>query len=299
MPGLGLPQRLAPSDSTCDRPIVTFDFSPLGSFAQFSRWQEGLSWGPDQTWSVAFGPGVVDHLVAGLRHYSAKAARSRPGKAEPFAVVAGCVPWLTSETVVDELVSVSGGVCIAVDKGGVSPAVRRLMQTGSGMRQGCLAGLLEYGEANEHGEAPVIGPYDRMPGDAAIGPVRLVGYRKTSGGRSVPLLHAKLMVVGCSWIWENDGGGWDEHFTPIAAWTGSANWTVMAGKHLELGLWTEDPAFCSHAWEFVSDVMAFSEPFHSGAAGPEPSLVPVTWDDDAFVELLQEMRDGYGPKDDF
>lgn len=256
-----------------------------------------MAWGPDDAWIATFGPNVVEHLVAGVKHFCSKAAGSRPGKAEPFAVVAGCVPWLTSVELVDALAKVGGGVCVAVDKGGVGSAVRQLNDSASGMRQGCFDGLLEYGEADETGAGPVIGPYSRMPGDEAIGPVRLVGYRKTSSGSKLPLLHAKLLVVGCSWIWENDGGGWDELFTPVAAWTGSANWTYMSAKHLEIGLWTEDPAFCAQAWRFVSDVIAFSEPFDSRAAGPEPTLVPATWDNDAFVEVMREMRDGYEPED--
>ncbi len=54
-------------------------------------------------------------------------------------------------------------------------------------------------------------------------------------------------------------------------WWGSANWTTASPQHLETGFWSDDEALVAHAKDFVSSVIAFSEPWDSAAVGPEPN----------------------------
>jgi hypothetical protein len=113
-----------------------------------------------------------------------------------------------------------------------------------------------------NGERLVVGPYTpRQQIEHVIEPVRIAGWR---GGRNNPILHAKILVMGR--IELRDYGhpdyGSDERleFQPTAVWWGSANWTEGSRNHLEVGSVTYDAEFMSAATDFVSDVIAFSEP---------------------------------------
>ncbi|ODO50070.1 hypothetical protein A5N54_13020, partial [Streptococcus pneumoniae] len=84
-------------------------------------------------------------------------------------------------------------------------------------------------------------------------------------------------------------------FEPRTVWWGSANWTVRAGSHLEVGFACDDPTLVEEATAFVADVIAFSEPIDTTCAGPEPNLVQVEFDDAAMAEAMEEMAE---PDDD-
>ena len=47
---------------------------------------------------------------------------------------------------------------------------------------------------------------------------------------------------------------------------------MASKKHVELGLWINDPRLVSEATEFVSQLIGLSEPFTSKARIPTPEL---------------------------
>lgn len=98
-------------------------------------------------------------------------------------------------------------------------------------------------------------------------------------------------------VYDPDNGYGEEvlDFEPRTVWWGSANWTVRAGSHLEVGFACDDPTLVEEATAFVADVIAFSEPIDTTCAGPEPNLVQVEFDDAAMAEAMEEMAE---PDDD-
>jgi hypothetical protein len=73
---------------------------PLGDYEPFRRWSgKPRAWGPEGAgWQAWFGGKVVDGLCEVLdEHLTARRGREM----RPAAI--GCVPWLTSEAVVDRL----------------------------------------------------------------------------------------------------------------------------------------------------------------------------------------------------
>ena len=204
---------------------------PIGTQNFAGRLDWSAAWGPDATWRAAFGGGaVLDELTTGIRSFWGEEHRRYPAKAEPWPLAIGCVPWLTSRTVVDALIEL-GPVCIAVDKSNWGAKqhhrrqVQRLNDEAHGVWQRIIPRLDTMGPRDSRGDAPLIHPSSGMPGNREIGPVRLVGWSKEPTGRIRPLLHAKLLVLCIAWTWENDGGGWDDLLTPLWVWSGSANWT--------------------------------------------------------------------------
>ncbi len=129
-----------------------------------------------------------------------------------------------------------------------------------------------------------------------LGPVRALGWLRED---RKPLLNAKLLVLGhlALNVYDPDNGYGEEvlDFEPRTVWWGSANWTVRAGSHLEVGFACDDTTLVEEATAFVADVIAFSEPIDTTCAGPEPNLVQVEFDDAAMAEAMEEMAE---PDDD-
>ncbi len=75
-----------------------------------------------------------------------------------------------------------------------------------------------------------------------LGPVRALGWLRED---RKPLLNAKLLVLGhlALNVYDPDNGYGEEvlDFEPRTVWWGSANWTVRAGSHLEVGFACDDP----------------------------------------------------------
>jgi hypothetical protein len=85
----------------------------------------------------------------------------------------------------------------------------------------------------EDGEVPVVGPSSpiRTPW---LPELRTVGYRET-GNRLVPILHAKMLLLGELWRHDEDDFGIADMtgFRPQRLWLGSVNGT--ASSRLGLG----------------------------------------------------------------
>jgi hypothetical protein len=268
------------------------DFSPLGSYEEFTRWTgQARSWRAGGMTQVNFGGDVLAGLTDGIAGHVLAVGRQFPAKAEAIPVALGCVPWLDSAEVVDALITV-GHQLVVVSKGiRQRSATDRLKDEGSGVNQSWLPGLADYGPLDEDGIPPVIDPASGIPGNRLLEAVRVVGWKK-GGKHAPPLLHAKLCILGAHYIWEGDHGEFNEHFRPMRVWLGSANWTTGSAGHLEFGLWSDDPQLAAVTLEFFCDLVRFSEPYSAATVGPEPELVAATWDDEAFADYAAEYGRG-------
>jgi hypothetical protein len=235
---------------------------------------------------VTYGAGVLPDLIDGLWELPALAAEAMPSKAEVRPAVIGCVYRLTSPEVISALLPLD--CCIVVDRQQrAREPLERLHRDGEGLSSMYFRGFQDVSVPDADGRVPVIGPGSPMPDPLALGPVRAAGW--TEARRSRPLVHVKMLLAGRTWVWEDDWGQEQFHFTPLRTWLGSAIWTSLAPSHLEFGLWSDDPKLMAANQRFLLDVVRFSQPLESVTDGPEPELVDADWDNEAFAEYVAEM----------
>jgi hypothetical protein len=141
----------------------------------------------------------------------------------------------------------------------------------------------------ENGKPAVVGPGTSVD-EGAMQTIRTLGHRRT-GQRMVPIVHAKLVLLGHLW-WSDEGPlGHVEDvigFTPLRLWVSSANFTRASRDNLEFGFWTEDSQLVQGAERFLVNLMGASERLDPDSDRPEPDLTPVEYDDAAMVEACAE-----------
>lgn len=266
-----------------DFPQPSYD--PLASHHVFKRWAAASPWSAG---TIAFG-GVVDPLVDGVAEFARRPRKDTYRRWEHSAAV-GCVPWMNNERMTAALASVDF-TCIVTHKGASDRRAAEVLQAqGNPIPIVYLPGFDDMAKPEPDGRRPIVVP-SGLVGETVeqLGPVRAAGWR---GDRRAPLLHAKLLVLGDAVGWDSDEfPDWGVHFRfkPQLAWLGSANWTKGATQHLEFGLWTTDPSLVDYTFQFVLDVIRFSEPFDTTTDHPEPELVDAEWDEGAFREAAAEM----------
>lgn len=268
---------------------------PLGEYGPFRRWSgKPRAWGPDGAgWQAWFGGKVIDALCEVLdEHLAARRGRDM----RPAAI--GCVPWLTSEAVVDRLLKLDS-CCVVIDKGASAYALGEL-NAQSGFPNGAISRLAEMMPADANGAAPLtIGP--GTPREATwheIEAVRVAGWRREG---HKPLVHAKLLVLGeIGWVtYDTPYGEYEDYrFEPQRVWWGSANWTEASSSHLEVGFVSDDPKLVDEAEGFVADMIAFSEPMTTQCPGPEPNLVEVGYDNEAMAQWAAEVDEAHEDYDE-
>lgn len=138
----------------------------------------------------------------------------------------------------------------------------------------------------ENGQAPVTGPFSPVPAPW-LPALRTVGYRKT-GDRLVPILHAKMLLLGELWWHDEDDFGPADvtGFRPQRLWLGSANGTASSRANLEFGTWHTDPVLLGEAARFLGGLLCHSEDLDPDLHDLEPDLVEPDYDDAAFAEAL-------------
>jgi hypothetical protein len=213
--------------------------------------------GPEEGNRAFFGRDVLSGLIEGIEDF----AEERQPRWKQFRslgpVLLGCTPWITDGPFIDALGKLAGA-CIVIRKAGRGPnelrklePLRALNERTPGLPIEAFAylGGLAY---KVDGERRVIGPYDRM-GDEYVPTIRTIGYR-TRGGSLLPMLHAKLALLGHMW-WHDEGPlGHVEDVIGFKAkrlWISSANFTALSRLHLEFGLWTEDRVLVQGAEDFL------------------------------------------------
>lgn len=271
---------------------------PLGEYPQFGP-SRPLPWGERPGWTITFGTGVIPNLVEGIRAHADTAAGDHSQRFWPATAAVGCVPYFTSRAVADALLSLDA-CCVVVDKQAQrSPALASLAaRAGGGLSSHYLYELNDLTAPDENGSGPTVGPYSSWPDPVELGPVRLAGWTRDPSGASRPQLHAKMLLLGITVVSEGEFGEEVPEFVPQRTWLGSANWTWSASGHLEYGIWCDDPTLIDHNRRFLADVLRFSEPWESATEGPQPQLVDIEFDDDAFREYVAEHGADIGDEED-
>lgn len=214
-------------------------------------------------------------------------------------VVLGCAMAMDDPELMEALEEVASA-CVVITKQQRSrhaqPKWARLEEFSRSHDRGLLAWAfpeLEGLAPHVNGRPRVVGPYDpdwRRHMD--VGGVREVGFRR-SGDHLVPIVHAKLLLLGDVWSVEQDADDYrlvEARFVPTRLWLGSANFTAASRRSLEVGLWTDDPDLMGVARQFLVGLIARSEPLGSGPDHPWPEFLPVDYDHDAFVEADLDQR---------
>lgn len=141
------------------------------------------------------------------------------------------------------------------------------------------------------GQPQILGPHSPTP-NHMFPPLRTLGYRRV-GDDYVPLLHAKLMLLG-ELIWMEDeefGLGDITRFESRKLWIGSANGTWWSRSSLEMGCWQAQPELLSSAKDFLARILANSENLDPDADTMEPELAAPIYDDVAMAEATALLDD--------
>jgi hypothetical protein len=248
------------------------------------------------TGQAAFGLDVLAKLIEGLEEELAAPPRFRSlGKA-----ALGCAMWMDDPELIDVLDRMTN-VCVVVRKQTRErykrpdvAMLKQLAETG-GLSQRAFPELAELAPRAEDGQPAVVGPFGPDQSDGVISGVRELGFRPVSSRKFVPIVHAKILLVGELW-WH------DEHpsghvadmmgFRPHKLWVGSANFTTRSRSSLEVGMWTTDPTMLTAARDWLLALIEMSEPLATGADTLQPEYLPVDYDDGAIREYMAET--GWG-----
>jgi len=140
------------------------------------------------------------------------------------------------------------------------------------------------------GEPALIGPYDR-PDDTVVPTIRTLGWRKTRN-ENVPIVHAKLALLGHLWWHDEDGLGMVTDVIGFSArrlWISSANFTRSSRHSLEFGFWTEEQSLLEGAERFLVQLMGSSEGVDPESDAFRPDLAPYEFDDEAMAGALADF----------
>ncbi|MBM7510261.1 hypothetical protein JOE61_004075 [Nocardioides salarius] len=242
---------------------------------------------------AVFGLNVLDRLVSELE--KAAALRRTERMWGPAAI--GCAMFMDDPELIAVLEKMANA-CVVITK---QPArnydkpqaeTLRQLSTTTGLAQRAFHELSEVAPL-EHGRPLLIGPWSRDWDTHELGAVREVGFRKV-GERLVPILHAKMMLLGhMYWTDEHPAGGVADiiGFRAERLWIGSANFTRSSRQSLEMGTWTTDPIMLRAARDWLLSLVAISEPFGTGPEEMRPELVEVEYDDDAMREAMASQAE--------
>lgn len=146
----------------------------------------------------------------------------------------------------------------------------------------------------------MLGQYTPVGGHT-VSSVRVAGRSRDRPGQVLPLVHAKLLVLGVVHETDEHPAGYVDDwrfFEPRRVWLGSANLTHNSRRGLEFGLWSTDTQLAEHALRFMADLLAYSEPLGSTAANPNPEYDAVEFDEEAMREAYAALLGEPGPDED-
>lgn len=258
----------------------------------FPAWADGhvsLS-GADEAY---FGRDVLKGLVHGIE----EAVQVPTTERRWGAALLGCVMWMDDPELITALRKLAN-VCVVVTK-----QPHRKYQHESFLALDALArekGLAQeaYPELHDfalaRGGSPLtVGPATPPWWEEGIPAVRELGFRNV-GKRLVPIVHAKIALLG-HMVWTDEhpsGYPVDElHFSADRLWVGSANFTRSSRSSLEMGVWLSDPHLIDAARRFLLTLISQSEPLGRGPDEPDPELLPVEYDNAAFMAYAEETKE--------
>jgi hypothetical protein len=251
-----------------------------------------------------FGTNVLRGLTEGIHEFLQDPDQRWSQYRSLGPAILGCVPWLDDPELLDSIEAFPAP-CVVINKldrktrPARVDARTRLAREGGGFPADIFASLTSLASRYD-GPVPVLGPHSARPPEVRIQSIRTFGYRKT-GSRPVPLLHAKMFLLGHLW-WhdESDAPGVVDvtGFTAKRLWLGSTNGTKSSRLGLEFGAWFEDDDLLAAAERFLVQLMRSSE-----AIGPDedlfnPEFVEFDYDDEAFAEAMGDWEDSDDPDED-
>lgn len=244
-----------------------------------SRFNSQFSFGKDRKLTGRAGLNVLDDLIAGIDEFMAAAAAGRKSARNLGPAMLGAFMWLDDPELLKRIAEYPHA-CVAFTKQPrpFPPAkltrLRDTLDHCSGFPAAALSELETLALPDEFGQPQVVGPSTHLP-HLTIPGLRTVGHRKT-GGKLVPLLHAKMVLLGdLRWHDEDDLGYPADilSFWPRRLWIGSANGTTASRLSLEFGCWQAEPELLRQAKRFLTQVIAHSEDLDPRLRqhGPGPS----------------------------
>lgn len=248
------------------------------------------------TGQAVFGLDVLSTLVAGLEEELA----APPGFRSLGKAVLGCAMWMNDPELIDVLDRMTN-VCVIVRKQARNrygqPDVVKLKELAknNGLSQRAFPELAELAPRGEGGEPALVGPFGPDHSDGVISAVRELGFRSVARNQLVPMVHAKILLVGELWWHDEHPSGYSADlmgFRPHNLWVGSPNFTTNSRSSLEMGMWTTDPDLLTAARKWLLTLVEMSEPLGSGPDHLEPEYLPVGYDDAAIREYMAET--GWG-----
>ncbi len=248
------------------------------------------------TGQAVFGMDVLSKLVEGLEEELA----APPGFRSLGKAALGCAMWMNDPELIEVLDRMTN-VCVVVRKQtrdryahADTAALKALAETG-GLSQKAFPELAELAPRGDDYLPTVVGPYGPDWSDGVISAVRELGFRALSKGQLVPMVHAKVMLVGELWWHDEHPSGHFAHITgfrPHKLWVGSPNFTTHSRSSLEMDMWTTDPALLAAARTWLLALIEMSEPLGVGSDQLEPEYLPIEYDDAAIREYMTET--GWG-----
>jgi hypothetical protein len=248
-----------------------------------------FSFGDGQTAYV--GRDVLRGLIAGIDEAIQRPRRSKSRDLGPCLI--GCAPWMNDPELIGKLKQLSSACIVLTKQGRTERDLEKLNELHQlnadtpGLLVDAFPDLSQLAPRVEGGPA-VVGPYDRM-GDLVLPTVRTIGFRR-QGKRLVPLMHAKLALLGELWWHDEDALGYvtDVYgFRARRLWVSSANFTSSSRRSLEHGFWTDEPRLLEGYQDFLLKLIGASEGL-DGDDEPNPQLLPVEYDDEAMREAMAE-----------
>ena len=243
-----------------------------------------------------FGLNVLQGLVDGIRDFTEVRQERwrRRHRSLGTALIASSM-WIDDMELIDAIGRLAAS-SIIVTKQGRRPADLRKLEPlddlndrtpGMPIRAfSALSGLAPTVD----GQPALIGPYDR-PDDTVVPTIRTLGWRKTRN-KNVPIVHAKLALLGHLWWHDEDGLGMVTDVIGFSArrlWISSANFTRSSRHSLEFGFWTEEQSLLDGAERFLVLMMGSSEGVDPESDAFRPDLAPYEFDDEAMAEAVADF----------
>jgi hypothetical protein len=239
-----------------------------------------------------FGRDILAGLVSGMDDFRAE-AEHKPGFRTLGPAMLGAFMWLDDPELIERIADFPNA-CVVITKQSRDrrqqarvDKLKLALERGRGFPAAALPEL-RFLARREDGRPPVVGPSSPAP-RSWLPALRAIGYRKT-GDNLVPILHAKMVLLGELW-WhdEDDFGSADvTGFRPRRLWLASANGTAGSRANLEFGFWVTDPVLLSEATRFLAGLLCHSEDLDPDAQDMDPDLIEPDYDDAALAEALAD-----------
>jgi hypothetical protein len=254
-----------------------------------------VTFGPDGSLSGRFGTGVLDEMIAGIDEFQ-EAVTARPSRHSLGAAMLGAFAWLDDDRLLECIASYPYACVTFTKQPRPFPPhkltrLQEVLDRGRGFPAAALRGLETLMPLDDLGQPQLVGPYSPQL-NHMFSPLRTLGHRKV-GGMLVPLLHAKLMLLGeLTWM-EDEEFGLDDitRFQPRKLWIGSANGTFSSRFNLEIGCWQTQTELLSSAQDFLVQILANSEDLDPDANTMKPGQAEPDYDDAAMAEASALLDD--------